>query len=90
MKKATYEIITESGNTYRFTFQEHHHEDTYGNGNYISVICNKELLAYVDVRYIKYVFNSFCESYIKQYYGENLFKYTLIESEDNTDDKKSS
>ncbi len=79
MKKAIYKITTENGNTYTFTFEECYHEETYGNGNYIAIYIGKELTAYVDMRYTKYVFETFCASYIRQYYGENLLSFERVE-----------
>lgn len=79
MNKATYKITTESGHNNVWTFTEHHNDGDYGNGNYISVVRGaNELIAYVDVRYQKYVFESFCISYIKQYFGDNLLKYERV------------
>jgi hypothetical protein len=79
MKTATYEIKTESGHNQRWTFEELHSDDDYGNGNYISVIRNdNECIAYVDMRYCKYVFESFCISYIKQYFGDNLLSFERV------------
>lgn len=79
MKKATYEIKTENGNTRQFTFTEYHSDGDYGNGNYISVVRGDgEVIAYVDMRYQKYVFETFCESYIKMYFGDNLLRYEKV------------
>lgn len=80
MKKATYKITTENGKTRTFVFDEHHNEGDYGNGNYISVVRveDDELIAYIDMRYQKYVFESFCISYIKQYFGDNLLSFERV------------
>ena len=77
-QEAIYKITTENGNARVWEFKEHHANDTYGNGNYISIVNADELIAYVDMRYIKYHFESFCESYIKQYFGENLLCFRKV------------
>ena len=78
--KATYEITTVNGKTRRFEFTEHHSEGDYGNGNYISVLRleDDELLAYLDMRYEKYNFESACLNYIRSYFSTNLLTYTKI------------
>ena len=78
MKKALYQVKTETGNTYFWQFIEQHNENDYGNGNYISIVVNDDLLSYVDMRYQKYAFETFCEKYIKDYYGDNLWKYKFL------------
>lgn len=79
MKKAIYNVTTEDGQIYTLKFEEIHHENTYGNGNYIVVVSGKEVIAYIDVRYIHYVFETFCENYIKGYYGDNLFTFKRVQ-----------
>lgn len=80
MNKATYKVTTTNGSSRTLEFEEHHTEDNYGNGNYISVlrVDDGEILSYVDMRYQNYIFETFCESYIRQYYGENLLTYEHI------------
>lgn len=80
MKTATYKITTENGKTRTFVFDELHNAFDYGNGNYISVVRveDEELIAYIDMRYCKYVFESFCISYIKQYFGDNLLSFERV------------
>lgn len=77
---AIYKVTTTNGTSKILEFTEHHTDTDYGNGNYITVvnIDTDEILAYVDMRYQNYVFKTFCESYIKQYYGENLLTYLHI------------
>lgn len=80
MNKASYKVTTTNGVTRTLKFEEHHQKDTYGNGKYISVsrVDDDEIIAYVDMRYQNYVFETFCENYIKDYYGTNLLTYEHI------------
>lgn len=74
-KQANYLITTENGVSRTWSFTEIHHEDDYGNGNYIAVMYGEELIAYLDMRYAKYVFGTVCENYIRDYFGTNLLMY---------------
>lgn len=75
MKQATYLITTEKMATQIWHFTEVHNEGDYGNGNYIAVTRGDELIAYLDMRYAKYVFGTVCENYIRDYFGTNLYSY---------------
>ena len=80
MNKATYKVTTTYGTERTLEFREHYHENNYGNGKFITVlrVDDDEMIAYVDMRYRNYVFETFCENYIKDYYGTNLFTYKRI------------
>ena len=75
MKHATYLITTENGVSRTWNFTEVHSEGDYGNGNYIVVTRGEEVIAYLDMRYAKYVFGTVCENYIRDYFGTNLYSY---------------
>lgn len=77
---ASYKVTTNNGVTRTLAFTEHHTENNYGNGNHITVVNvdADEIIAYVDMRYQNYVFETFCENYIKNYYGTNLLTYEHI------------
>ena len=79
MNTATYHITTATGYETRFTFAEHHRDDDYGNGNYISVTRGeRERIGLLDMRYEKYDFETACESFIKRYFGVMLRTYERI------------
>jgi hypothetical protein len=79
MKEALIICTLNNGKHSTWVFNEIHSENDYGNGNYISIVRGTHHEAYVDVRYSKtYNFKSWCENYIRMYYGVNLDKYATI------------
>ena len=72
MNKHEYKVTTTQGHEQKWVFIEYHDENDYGNGNYIAIERDDECIAYVDMRYTRYVFTSFCTSYLRQWFGDNL------------------
>ena len=71
MKRTTIKVTLTNHKEQLLTFTEHHNDNDYGNGNYISLERNGDSV-YLDVRYIfPYVFMNVCFDYIKEYYGAN-------------------
>ena len=73
-----YVIETKCKHTIRWRFEEIQHKSEYGNGKYVIVVNldTHELIGYIDVRYyINFNFTTFCEEYIKEYFGNNLNKH---------------
>ena len=73
--KKRYLIETKCGHAVRWSFEEVQYKREYGNGKYVIIVNlnTHELIAHVDVRYhVQFDFTEFCESYIKQYFGQNL------------------
>lgn len=81
--KSIYNVQTEDGKVRQIGFTEYYDATDYGNGKYISAVnlTENEVYAYMDMRYLKYVFKTICENYIKQYYGDNLLKFEVVEDE---------
>lgn len=75
---ATYHITTTNGREQTWIFTEYTDPADYGNGTYISVVRDNECLAYADMRYTHYVFTSFCVSYLRQWFGDNLLKVERV------------
>lgn len=76
-----YKVTTENGNERVVTFTETDHPTAYGNGKAVVVENhgNGER-NFIDCRYISgYKFETVCENWIKDYYGENLLTFSKIE-----------
>ena len=73
-KRKSYEVETQSGKFYEWTFEEGKpKENDYGNGIYIGVTSPSGEIFAIDCRYIqKYIFENVCTEYLKNYYGNNL------------------
>lgn len=73
-----YLIKTKCDHNLRWRFTETFNENDYGTGRYIIIVNlnTHECLGFVDVRYAtNFNFKTFCEEYIKEYFGTNLKTY---------------
>lgn len=79
--KSKYIVTTEDNALHVIEFTELNHPTPYGNGKMILIDNLKTGEANIaDVRFIKrHVFQTFCENWIKNYFGENLLNYKEIE-----------
>ena len=80
MKKQRYKVTTESGSERMLLFTEIKHADTFGSGMYIGVenFRTGEFNS-IDCRYMqKYNFETICENWIKDYYGDHLVTFEKI------------
>lgn len=73
-----YLVTTEDKEQRVIKFLELDHPNHYGNGKliYIQNLKTKDNNV-IDVRYQKYNFQTICENWIKDYYGENLLFYEM-------------
>lgn len=73
MKRATYNVTTKNGKTYKWSFTESKNKGDYGNGIYIAVKTPSGATFSLDKRYAyNYDFRKACVDYLIVYYGDNL------------------
>lgn len=83
MKKATYNVTTKNGKTYKWSFTESKNEGDYGNGIYIAVKMPSGDTFLIDCRYApKYDFNRICVDFLLEWYGENFAQLYEADEED--------
>ena len=76
MNKAIYKVTTTDGLSRTLIFEEH--PPKYNFGNHITISRDDEMISFIDMGYQNYVFETFCENYIRQYYGKTLLTYDHI------------
>lgn len=84
MKEVTFQILTTSGNVYRWTFTECETDpNDYGNKHYIAYKMPSGDSALIDCRYMgAYNFTKICVEFLINYYGDNLDELSEADEEE--------